>query len=238
MSGGKNILSFPSKGRRLGTKRKSGALEFRRTGPTGSEGLRSLSLPLKVLVGEEVWGTGCICPQCPVPGYRTVPLSPETVFDVLNEVKSEEAAVIVNESTSNTECFWQRIGLDRARSFYFPAAGALGFGIPAAVGVQLAEPGRPVIGVIGDGSANYAITGLWLILRNDEYGVLKWFAGALKATGLPGMDLPGIDYCAIAQGYGVRAVRIASRDELAAALVRSVAADSPSLIEVPIRAVG
>ena len=179
---------------------------------------------------------------------RTVPLSPETVFDVLNEVKPDEA-VIVNESTSNTESFWQRIGLDRARSFYFPAAGALGFGIPAAVGVQLAEPGRPVIGVIGDGSANYAITGLWsaahyrvpatfVILRNDEYGVLKWFAGALKATGLPGMDLPGIDYCAIAQGYGVRAVRIASRDELAAVLVRSVASDSPSLIEVPIRAVG
>ncbi len=177
-----------------------------------------------------------------------MPLSPETVFDVLNEVKPDEA-VMVNESTSNTESFWQRIGLDRARSFYFPAAGALGFGIPAAVGVQLAEPGRPVIGVIGDGSANYAITGLWsaahyrvpatfVILRNDEYGVLKWFAGALKATGLPGMDLPGIDYCAIAQGYGVRAVRIASRDELAAVLVRSVASDSPSLIEVPIRAVG
>lgn len=179
---------------------------------------------------------------------RTVPLSPETVFDVLNEVKPDEA-VIVNESTSNTESFWQRIGFDRARSFYFPAAGALGFGIPAAVGVQLAEPGRPVIGVIGDGSANYAITGLWsaahyrvpatfVILRNDEYGVLKWFAGAMKATGLPGMDLPGIDYCSIAQGYGVRAVRIASRDELAAALVRSVASDSPSLIEVPIRVVG
>jgi benzoylformate decarboxylase len=179
---------------------------------------------------------------------RTVPLSPETVFDVLNEVKPDEA-VIVNESTSNTESFWQRIGFDRARSFYFPAAGALGFGIPAAVGVQLAEPGRPVIGVIGDGSANFGITGLWsaahyrvpatfVILRNDEYGVLKRFAGAMKTTGLPGMDFPGIDYCAIAQGYGVPAARITSRDELAAALVRSVASDGPSLIEVPIRAVG
>jgi benzoylformate decarboxylase len=176
------------------------------------------------------------------------PLSPEAVFDVLNETKPDDA-VIVNESTSNTEAFWQRIGLDRPRSFYFPAAGALGFGLPAAVGVQLAEPGRPVIGVIGDGSANYAITGLWsaahhhvpatfVILRNDEYGVLKWFAGVLKATDLPGMDLPGIDYCSIAQGYGVRAVRIATRDEFAAALRRSVVSGTPSLIEVPLRAVG
>jgi benzoylformate decarboxylase len=179
---------------------------------------------------------------------RSVPLSPETVFDVLNEVKPDEA-VIVNESTSNTESFWERVGLDRARSFYFPAAGALGFGIPAAVGVQLAEPGRPVIGVIGDGSANYAITGLWsaahhrvpatfVILRNQEYGVLKWFATVMKATDLPGLDLPGIDYCSIAKGYGVPAVRVATRDELAAVLVRSIASDSPSLIEVPIRSVG
>jgi len=179
---------------------------------------------------------------------RTVPLSPETVFDVLNAVKPHEA-VIVNESTSNTESFWQRVGIDRARSFYFPAAGALGFGIPAAVGVQLAEPGRPVIGVIGDGSANYAITGLWsaahhrvpatfVILRNDEYGVLKWFATVMKATDLPGLDLTGVDYCAIAKGYGVPAVRIATRDELAAALVRSIVSDSPSLIEVPIRSIG
>src|SRR5215470_3053581 len=189
-------------------------------------------------------------PRCrPEPATdRIVPLSSETVFDVLNEVKPHEA-VIVNESTSNTEPFWQRMGFDRARSFYFPAAGALGFGIPAAVGIQLAEPGRPVIGMIGDGSANYGSTGLWsaahhhvpatfLILRNDEYGVLKWFAGTLKATGLPGLDLPGIDYCAIAQGYGVRSVRITSRDELAAALSQFIASDSPSLIEVPIRAVG
>ena len=175
----------------------------------------------------------------------TAPLSSEVVFDVLNDVKPDNA-VIVNESTSNTEAFWQRIHLDRPRSFYFPAAGALGFGIPAAVGVQLAEPGRPVIGVIGDGSANYAITGLWsaahervpttfVILRNDEYGVLKWFAGVLKATGLPGLDLPGIDYCAIAEGYGVRAVRVATRDELAATLRRAIGSDAPSLIEVPIR---
>ena len=179
---------------------------------------------------------------------QTAPLSADAVFDVLNEIKPDEA-IIVNESTSNLESFWQRTGFDRARSFYFPAAGALGFGIPATVGVQLAEPGRPVIGVIGDGSANYGITGLWsavqyrvpatfVILRNEEYGVLKWFADVLNATALPGMDLPGIDYCAIAQGYGVRAVRIATRDELMAALERAIRSESPSLLEVPIRAVG
>jgi benzoylformate decarboxylase len=103
--------------------------------------------------------------------------------------------------------------------------------------------------VIGDGSAHYGITGLWsaahhrlpatfVILRNNEYGVLKWFARTLNASGLPGLDLPGIDYCAIARGYGVPAVRTESRDDLAAALSRSIASDAPSLIEVPLRAAG
>ena len=61
---------------------------------------------------------------------------------------------------------------------------------------------------------------------------LSELAGAFNATGLPDMDFPGTDYCAIAQGYGVTVVRVSSRDELAAALVRCVASDSPSLIEV------
>ena len=179
---------------------------------------------------------------------RIVPLSPETVFDVLNEVKPHQA-IIVNESTSNTESFWQRVGFDQAQSFYFPAGGALGFGIPAAVGVQLGQPARPVIGLIGDGSANYGITGLWsaahyrvpatfVILRNDQYGILKRFATIMKATDLPGLDLPGIDYCSIAKGYGVASVRVATRDEFAATLVRAIASGSPSLIEVPIRSPG
>jgi benzoylformate decarboxylase len=65
--------------------------------------------------------------------------------------------------------------------------------LPCATPVSRKDLLAPVIGVIGDGSANYAITGLWsaahyrvpatfVILCNDEYGVLKWFAGALKAT--------------------------------------------------------
>jgi benzoylformate decarboxylase len=77
-------------------------------------------------------------------------------------------------------------------SYYFPAAGGLGFGLPAAVGVQLAQPQRRVVALIGDGSANYGITALWtaaqyrvpvvfIILKNGTYGALRWFAGVLKA---------------------------------------------------------
>jgi benzoylformate decarboxylase len=175
------------------------------------------------------------------------PFRAETLFDIIEQIKTPET-IVVNESTGNTEAFWRRVNFDRPGSFFFPAGGSLGFGIPAAIGVKLANASRPVVGVIGDGSANYAITGLWtaarygipvvfFILRNEEYAVLKWFAGVLKVGNLPGLDIPGIDYCSIARGYGVKAARVASRDELISVFQKALASQAPHLIEVPIQSI-
>jgi len=87
-------------------------------------------------------------------------LSPESVFDLIAEVAPSDA-VYVDESPSTTDAMWQRLPMEAPSSYFFPGAGGLGFGLPAALGVQLALPQRRVIAVIGDGSANYAITGLW-----------------------------------------------------------------------------
>ena len=73
--------------------------------------------------------------------------------------------------------------------------------------------------------------------RNEEYAVLKWFAGVLKVSNLPGLDIPGIDYCSIAQGYGVKAARVASRDELISVFQNALASQVPYLIEVPIQSI-
>ncbi|WP_394820713.1 benzoylformate decarboxylase [Pendulispora albinea] len=170
-------------------------------------------------------------------------LRPERVFDVLDAVAPDDA-IYVKESTSTVSAFWQRVAMKYPGSYYFPAAGGLGFGLPAAVGVQLAAPERRVIAVIGDGSANYGITALWsaaqyripvvfLILKNGTYGALHWFAKILGAPGAPGLDLPNIDFCAIARGYGVRALQATSGDMLEAALREALGADEPVLIEVP-----
>ena len=90
-----------------------------------------------------------------------------------------------------------RLRISTPGSYYFCASGGLGFGIAAAVGVQLAQPSRPVVCVLGEGSAQYGITALWsalaykapvtfLILRNDEYMILKWFAMLEQVSGAPG----------------------------------------------------
>ncbi len=80
--------------------------------------------------------------------------------------------------------------------------------------MQLAQPDRPVVCVLGEGSAQYAITAFWsavaykapvtfLVLRNDEYAILKWFAEVEQVAGAPGLDLPELDVAAVAEGYGV-----------------------------------
>ena len=170
------------------------------------------------------------------------PLTAERVLDLMDELAPRDA-IYVNESTSTIEAMWERMRWEKPGSYYFGAAGGLGFAMPAAVGVQLAEPDRQVIAVIGDGSANYSVTALWtaaqhnvpvvfVIMRNGTYGALRWFAGVLKADGVPALDVPGIDFVAIATGYGVEAERVDTDADFALALDRALKAGRPSLIEV------
>jgi benzoylformate decarboxylase len=85
------------------------------------------------------------------------PLLPEAVFDIIAATAPSDA-IYLNESTSTTDFMWRRLPIREPGSYYFGAAGGLGFAMPAALGVQLAEPSRRVIAVIGDGSANYSVT--------------------------------------------------------------------------------
>jgi benzoylformate decarboxylase len=103
----------------------------------------------------------------PAPQARPAPaeigpgrLSPDAVLDVIAATAPSDA-IYVNESTSTVDFLWRRLPMQEPGSYYFGAAGGLGFAIPAALGVQLAEPSRPVIAIVGDGSANYSITALW-----------------------------------------------------------------------------
>jgi benzoylformate decarboxylase len=179
----------------------------------------------------------------PAPDVTEGPLTPEIIFDELNALAPDDA-IYVKESTSTVTAFWQRVEMRHQGSYFFPAAGGLGFGLPAAVGVQLAQPERQVIGVIGDGSANYAITALWtaaqyqipvifIILKNGTYGALRWFSRILDAEDSPGLDVPGLDFCAIAKGYGVEAIEINSREQFQTEFKNALKAKGPVLLEIP-----
>jgi benzoylformate decarboxylase len=183
----------------------------------------------------------------PLPGEppEGEPLSGSAAMAALAAVWPEDGIAVV-ETPSSTLALRNRLRLSRPGSYYFSASGGLGFGVAAAVGVQLAERERPVVCVLGEGSAQYGITALWtaatysvpvtfLVLRNEEYMILKWFAELEQATGAPGLDLPGLDVASVAEAYGVPAQEVDTQEELAEALREAIAVqDRPRLVQVPV----
>jgi benzoylformate decarboxylase len=172
------------------------------------------------------------------------PLNSSTVHSALAEAMPEDAIVVL-ESPSSTLALRNQLRISRPGSYYFSAGGGLGFGLAASVGVQLAQPDRPVVCVLGEGSAQYAITAFWsavaykapvtfLVLQNEEYAILKWFAEVEQVSAAPGLDLPKLNVAAVAEGYGVKAHRAKDRDEVAGALGAALASSQPELVEVPV----
>jgi benzoylformate decarboxylase len=157
-----------------------------------------------------------------------------------------EDAIAVVETPSSTMALRNRLRLSHPGSYYFTSSGGLGFGISAAVGIQLAQRGRPVVCVLGEGSAQYGITALWtavayklpvtfLVMRNDEYAILKWFATLEQVTGAPGLELPALDTAAVARGYGVPSIDANTREQLTEALRGAIAVDDgPRLVQAEI----
>jgi benzoylformate decarboxylase len=181
------------------------------------------------------------------------PLTPLAMLDSLARVLPDDIAVI-EEAPTTTGAFFERAGVLKNTDGFFAQRGwALGWGLGCAIGVQLAWPDRPVLALIGDGSAMYGIQGLWtaahyrlpvtfVITNNTEYKILKNCAQVLKlpeacAQRFLGLDLvdPAIDYLGLSQALGVPARRISEPDELSEAVRESLAGDAPQLVEVPVK---
>ena len=97
--------------------------------------------------------------------------------------------------------------------------------------------------MIGEGSVQYAVQAFWtasayevpltvLVLRNEEYAILKWFAGLEQVEGAPGLDLPKLESAELAAAYGVETRRTTGVDETREALREAIAARAPRLVEV------
>ena len=186
-----------------------------------------------------------IPPALPQPGDT---LTPAEVFGTLQDNRPGDAVLLI-ESTSNVAEFHKRVPITCPRSFSLFGSGGLGWALPAAVGWALAERDtgreRPVICILGDGAANYSIQALYtaaqhrlpivfLVLNNGEYGVLKAFAEQQGTPGVPGMDLPGLDFVALASGYGCAGAQVSTRTDLAKSLQEARNRAGPTVIEIAI----
>lgn len=134
------------------------------------------------------------------------------------------------------------------------SGGSLGWGVPAALGAQLALGDRPVVAVVGDGSLHFTPQALWtgaqqrlpvvvVVLDNRKYlaveaGVRRLLGSEVR-EGTPGIHLPGIDHLAVARGYGAGALAVEGRSELedvlGEAFRRAHQESRPYLVRVPVR---
>ena len=157
-----------------------------------------------------------------------------------------EDAVVVDEGLTSTRALPQLVAYRDAWSYYGLASGGIGFAIAGAIGIRLAVPDRPLVAVIGDGSAMYNIQALWtaahlklqivfVIANNREYRILKQRVRTRDDfTGFVGMDFrdPPIDFAALAAAMGVRALRVTEADAVETALRDALAHDGPTLLDV------
>ena len=163
-----------------------------------------------------------------------------------------EAAILVDEAV--TASLYAR-AFHRATDpvgYLWIGAGALGWGVPAAIGAKLAAPQRTVVCLVGDGSLLYSPQALWtaaryglnvltVVLDNREYRILKQGLDRLEGVSAGsgryvGMDLvdPGIDFCRLAESLGVVARSIDGAEELEEAVDEALGSAEPRLIHVPI----
>jgi benzoylformate decarboxylase len=179
------------------------------------------------------------------------PMSPIVLMREVAQALPDDA-VVVNESVTSGGTLRPWLKLKDDKSFFQAKGGGLGFGLPAVVGVKLALPHRPVVGLVGEGSAMYAIQALWtaahydvpavfVICNNAQYRILK--AGLLAFRSEPakqgrfvGMDLvqPEIDFVKLAEALGVFAQRVTRAQEVGPALRQALSRKGPSLIDIPL----
>lgn len=177
----------------------------------------------------------------PAPGE---PLSAAFVYRTLDELLPENT-LIVEEAPSHRPDLQAQLPIVPPRGFLTMASGVLGYGLPAAVGAALAQPSRPVVAVLGDGSSMYGIQALWtaaqqhlavvfVILDNGEYGAVRKHALRSEAGKVPGIELGGLEFTALAKGMGCAGWRVETPEELRAALTDALASPVPAVLHVTV----
>src|SRR5882762_3325338 len=180
-----------------------------------------------------------------------VPISPLTLMHEVAKATPADA-VIVDEAISSSQGIRHFFKCADAKSFFGLRGGGIGWGLPAALGVKLALPNRPVVALVGDGSSMYTNQALWtaaheslavvyVIFNNTSYRILKQRTKALKGFSAEDdhyvamdLDRPLIDFVGLARSLGVAGTRVEKASDIGPAVSRALASGGPHLVDVKI----
>jgi len=181
------------------------------------------------------------------PGRPGQPLRAEDVFAALS-ARLPANAVLVEETPSSRPQLQDMVPTRAPLGFLSAAMGGLGFAMPAAMGLKLACPERPVVAVIGDGSSLYACQSLWsaqryragvlyVVLSNGGYAIMDTLAAAAGGQP-PWPSFSDVNIGQLARSFGCPSVRVQTCDELARVLDEAIPTlatrSEPLLVDVTV----
>ncbi len=181
--------------------------------------------------------------------WRGVPISLPRLAAELGRV-APRGTLFVDEAVRSSPAMLNHLDLPPDAAWYHTSGGALGWGVPAAIGMRLAAGARPVVAIVGDGAFHFSAQSLWTAAREDAPVVVvvldnggylavrraieRYLGTPVEPAAYPGVAIAELDHCAVARGYGAGAARIAHPDEIAPALKAAIASHRPEVVVVPV----
>ncbi len=169
--------------------------------------------------------------------------------------KGIDSTPIVDEAIATAAHLRKFLNNNSSKQYSFLRGGALGWGMPAAVGFSLGINKNPVVSLVGDGAAMYSPQALWtavhedlpitfIVMNNMEYNVLKNFMRSqphyisAQKEQFIAMDInkPAIDFLALAKSMGMSGQRISKAEDIAPIVNDSIQSNKANLIEIIISA--
>src|SRR4051794_6342965 len=187
-------------------------------------------------------------PEAPAPPGPDEPLRAAHVLAAL-AARVPAETVVVEETPSSRPDLHRLLPARAPLGFLSAAMGGLGFALPAAAGVRMASPRRPVVAVIGDGSSLYGIQALWsaahygcgvlfVVLANGRYAIMDRLAEGRGKGKAPWPPFEEVSVRQLAEGLGCPAEKVDGYDALVETLDRVVQTladrSEPLLLEVPV----
>ena len=188
--------------------------------------------------------------------WEARPMAPERMMHEIARALPDDA-VVVDDSLSSKDALHSALKFNEPGTLYGERIGAIGWGMGATLGVKLAQPHRPVVAVVGDGSAMMTVQALWtaanydtpvvyLVCNNRSYRILKLnmnvhrqeILGEEVAEGFEGyvgMDFPlPLNIAGIAEAIGVYGRTITAPEDIGPELIRALASGKPAVLDVVI----
>jgi thiamine pyrophosphate-dependent acetolactate synthase large subunit-like protein len=174
------------------------------------------------------------------------PIAVDALCAALYELLARDAVIVADAVTSSLDLLELTLA-GTERTCYTTAGGSLGWGMGAAVGVALAQPGRRIQSVIGDGVFQFGLQALFtatqlrlpittIVIDNRSYAAVKAAVKRYRSGEVPesyvASDLAGIDIATIARGFGAHATTVSELRDLGPALAEADAQPGPSVVVV------